>query len=162
MIIEDEELNDIFKMLYSKVQVPCSNTLAMDIKEVHSLMKVKFIALLQVSTMILSHLFPIFTFMFLLLQKHEGAIHIALDAWSSKKASSYLGLTIQWCPDNADNIIRATLDLVRVRQSHTGEYLAGTVYQILDEFGILQKVCIYLLFFTYSYSFGILAVRTCG
>lgn len=53
-IVQDPELGDIFRMLHSKVDIPCANTLALDIKYVHEFMKGKLIAVFKVCLLFLS------------------------------------------------------------------------------------------------------------
>lgn len=55
-IVEDTELLDIFKMLFSRVEVPSARTISRDVQEVFEMSKKNVIALLKVSSELLSYM----------------------------------------------------------------------------------------------------------
>ncbi|KIJ50645.1 hypothetical protein M422DRAFT_245281 [Sphaerobolus stellatus SS14] len=75
LIVEDEDFVDLLHMLRLKVSIPCANTVSNDVK-VHSMVKAVVVETLK---------------------GFQGTVHTALDGWTAKKASSFMGLTLQWC-----------------------------------------------------------------
>ena len=45
-------------------------------------------------------------------QEHSRKVHLALDMWTSRHTSSYLGLVAQWFPNEGDTIVKLTLDFL--------------------------------------------------
>ncbi|KAF8586709.1 hypothetical protein K439DRAFT_1614938 [Ramaria rubella] len=109
-IIDDAEFCDILVMLHGSVNIPSANTLAGDIQMAHEMSKAKLIQVLEVFTCIE--------------QAHTGKVHMACNVWTSCKASSYLSLILQWCPEHTDEVIHLILDFLRVSKRHTGVNLA--------------------------------------
>lgn len=62
------------------------------------------------------------------------AFHIVLDGWTAPIVASYLGIVIVWHADG--KIYRAVLDFIRLKQSHTGDYLAKELADCLKRFKI--------------------------
>ncbi|PLW55327.1 hypothetical protein PCANC_02371 [Puccinia coronata f. sp. avenae] len=77
------------------------------------------------------------------LEKHTGAMYLGINAWQSPNGYDVLG-TVIYCliEDNSGGIeLEAMpLDFVRLKQSHTGVYLADTVRVIVETFGVQNKV----------------------
>ncbi|KNF06856.1 hypothetical protein PSTG_00171 [Puccinia striiformis f. sp. tritici PST-78] len=77
------------------------------------------------------------------LQKHTGAMYLGLDAWQSPNGYDILG-TLIYClikdNDGGFKLEVMPLDFVRLKQSHTGAYLADTVRLIVEKFGVQSKV----------------------
>ncbi|QRV99835.1 AC transposase [Ceratobasidium sp. AG-Ba] len=71
-------------------------------------------------------------------QKLPGAIHFAIDGWTSPQASSFLGLVAIWRDEG--KIWRSILEFVHLTHAHTGDYLASRVAECLKRYGIEQKV----------------------
>ncbi|KIO21037.1 hypothetical protein M407DRAFT_45782, partial [Tulasnella calospora MUT 4182] len=65
---------------------------------------------------------------------YDGVVHCAMDGWSSPLVSSYLGVVISWWRDG--KLRRATLDFLKLKASHTGQYQAETVYRTFEWFGL--------------------------
>lgn len=74
-IVEDEPLQDMFKMLYAKVEVPSAKTVSRNVKEVWAISKVEVASFLQ---------------------RLKSAIHIAFDGWTSPNVISYLGVVVMF------------------------------------------------------------------
>ncbi|KAK0222971.1 hypothetical protein EDD85DRAFT_734633, partial [Armillaria nabsnona] len=70
-IIMDPELIEIFRMLYSRVDIVSPSTISHNIQDMHTIAK-KNIALSLQSTC--------------------GRLHFAIDGWSSPNVISYLGV----------------------------------------------------------------------
>ncbi|KIJ29108.1 hypothetical protein M422DRAFT_85837, partial [Sphaerobolus stellatus SS14] len=70
-IIEDAELQDLFRMLYARVEIPSRMSVRRDICLMTDLTGQRLIDLFA---------------------KHPDAIHIALDAWTSRAHMSFLAL----------------------------------------------------------------------
>lgn len=97
-IIEDEELREIFVMLYSAVDVHSRQTVVRDISDMYN----------RSRTVIALHLQSI---------KHR--LHITLDGWTSPNVISFLGVTIQYFENG--NIHAFVLDFVKY--SHIAYFL---------------------------------------
>ncbi|KAG2084912.1 hypothetical protein BD769DRAFT_1681925 [Suillus cothurnatus] len=69
--------------------------------------------------------------------KHIGSIHLVIDGWLAPFAYSYLGIVVVWY--DRGKIWRSTLELIRLTQSHTGEYLAKVTVDCLNRFGLEEK-----------------------
>ncbi|OAV98925.1 hypothetical protein PTTG_09403 [Puccinia triticina 1-1 BBBD Race 1] len=76
---------------------------------------------------------------------HKGAMYLGLDAWQSPNGFDILGTVIYRLVELEGDVIgfkleAMPLDLVRLEQSHTGEYLAETVQTIVEKFGLKDKI----------------------
>lgn len=72
-IIQDQELMQMLRMLYAKVEVPSPNTVSRDVREVFALSRKQVAKILQ---------------------EYPGRLHICLDGWTSPNVYSFLGLTV--------------------------------------------------------------------
>ncbi len=75
-IIEDDELREIFVMLYSAVDLHSRQTVVRDISDMYQ----------RSRTAIATHL-----------QSVKQRLHIALDGWTSPNVFSFLGVTVRYC-----------------------------------------------------------------
>jgi hypothetical protein len=72
------------------------------------------------------------------LKEHEGNLSFATDAWTSPNHKAFVAITVHFEVNGTPMCI--LLDLVEVAESHSGLNLAVVFAQILDEFGISEKV----------------------
>jgi hypothetical protein len=72
------------------------------------------------------------------LQKHDGALSFATDAWTSPNHRGYVAVTVHFEENGIP--ISMLLDLVQVAMSHSGIVLAHVFAKVLDDFGIEDKV----------------------
>ncbi|KAG9119856.1 hypothetical protein FRC07_004908 [Ceratobasidium sp. 392] len=70
-------------------------------------------------------------------QTVKGAVHFALDGWTSPISESYLGIVAVWY--DALKIHRCILEFIRLRSSHTGDYLAQNVAACIKRYGLEHK-----------------------
>ncbi|KNE89329.1 hypothetical protein PSTG_17214 [Puccinia striiformis f. sp. tritici PST-78] len=68
------------------------------------------------------------------LKKHQGAMHLGLDAWQSPSIFNIFQERRQW-------LLSLGGDFVKLQQSHAGLYLAKTVQLIIEKFGLKDKIC---------------------
>ncbi|PBK88603.1 hypothetical protein ARMGADRAFT_898021, partial [Armillaria gallica] len=68
----------------------------------------------------------------------HGKIHIAQDGWSASQKLSLLGLVTVWVQDGKMQVL--TMDMIHLRESHTGANLASIFYKSLQDFGIVNKL----------------------
>jgi hypothetical protein len=73
-----------------------------------------------------------------MLQEHNGALNFAMDVWTSPNHRAYVAVTIHFEKDGV--LICMILDIVEVAMSHSGVNLAAAFTQILEEFGVSDKV----------------------
>jgi hypothetical protein len=73
-----------------------------------------------------------------MLQEHKGRLNFATDAWTSPNHKAFIAITVHFEIDGVPMCM--LLDLVEVATSHSGVNLAVAFAQILDEFGISEKV----------------------
>jgi hypothetical protein len=71
-------------------------------------------------------------------QEHEGALSFATDAWTSPNHKAYVAITVHF--EYEGKPIAMLLDLVELAKSHSGVNLAAAFAQVLEEFGISDKV----------------------
>ncbi|KAK6992134.1 ribonuclease H-like domain-containing protein, partial [Favolaschia claudopus] len=73
---------------------------------------------------------------------YEGAIHCVVDGWTAPIVASYLGVVIIWF--SLGKIHRTILEFIRLKERHTGEYLAEQIAKCFKRFGIdhlLHTLC---------------------
>jgi hypothetical protein len=73
-----------------------------------------------------------------MLQEHEGTLSFATDAWTSPNHKVFVAVTVHF--ENNGVPICMILDVVEVAISHSGINLATAFADILDEFGVSDKV----------------------
>lgn len=71
-------------------------------------------------------------------QNHEGTLSFGTDAWTSPNSKAYVALTVHFEQDGVP--ISLLLDIVEVASSHSGANLASAFAQVLEDFGIADKV----------------------
>ena len=73
-----------------------------------------------------------------MLQEHDGKLNFAMDAWTLPNHKAFVAVMAHFQVDGEP--VCMLLDLVEVAMSHSGVNLAPAFAQILDEFGISDKV----------------------
>ena len=68
-----------------------------------------------------------------------------MDAWSSPNNRVFVAQTVHFEQNSVP--ITFLLDIVEVAASYTGEKLAATFAKILEDYGISDKVCKYLILY---------------
>jgi hypothetical protein len=71
-------------------------------------------------------------------QSYEGALSFATDAWTSPNHRAFVAVTVHL--EEKGVPVSILLDIVEVAHSHSGLNLAAAFANILDEFGISDKV----------------------
>lgn len=66
-------------------------------------------------------------------------ISFTCDAWSSRVARGYMGITAHWV-DNEWNLYRTILSFVRFPTPHTGETVSDIVLSELERWGLQERV----------------------
>ena len=67
-----------------------------------------------------------------------GKVSLTVDIWSSLKSESFLGITIHFISDEW-SLKHFTLDIFRIKGSHTGQLIADEIYKVLVEFNLENK-----------------------
>ncbi|KIJ42622.1 hypothetical protein M422DRAFT_147370, partial [Sphaerobolus stellatus SS14] len=116
-IVEDPELIEIFKMLYSKVMTPSRFMVARDVDEIFTTTK--------------AHVKQYLIDM-------DGKVHVVVDGWTAPQVISFLGITVQFVKNG--QIRSFILDFIRLLEGHTGEYLAEKLAECLNDYGLSNKV----------------------
>ena len=62
----------------------------------------------------------------------------ATDTWTSHNQRAYVAITVHF--EHNGEPISMLLDIVEVAKSHTGENLASAFAQIMEDYGISEKV----------------------
>ena len=65
-------------------------------------------------------------------------MNFATDAWTSPNHKAYVAFTVHFAHEGKP--ISMLLDLVEVAKSHSGENLATAFAEVLEDFGISDKV----------------------
>ncbi|KZT31094.1 hypothetical protein SISSUDRAFT_995525, partial [Sistotremastrum suecicum HHB10207 ss-3] len=89
-IIEDEELEDIFRMLYASVHIPCRQTISIDLKNLYDMTR--------------NHIK-------IILGDYVGVIHIGTDGWTARNLLPFLAIIASRVVDG--QIESFLLDFVR-------------------------------------------------
>ncbi|KAF8758656.1 hypothetical protein RHS01_02406 [Rhizoctonia solani] len=63
-----------------------------------------------------------------------GAIHFAIDGWTSPTSESYLGVIVIWYAKAHTH--RCILEFIRLTSAHTGAYLAEKIASCLQRYGL--------------------------
>ncbi|KAF5325785.1 hypothetical protein D9611_000913 [Ephemerocybe angulata] len=67
--------------------------------------------------------------------KELGApIHLVVDGWTAPITASFLGVVVVWCEKGVSH--RIILEFIRLKQRHTGQYLAEEIAGCLKRYGI--------------------------
>ncbi|KIL55792.1 hypothetical protein M378DRAFT_53553, partial [Amanita muscaria Koide BX008] len=70
--------------------------------------------------------------------EHDGALNFATDAWTSPNHRAYIAITIHFEKDGVP--VAMLLDILEVAQSHSGLNLAAAFANVLEDFGISDKI----------------------
>jgi hypothetical protein len=74
------------------------------------------------------------------LQNRDGALSFATDAWTSPNHKAFVAITVHF---EIQGLAKSLLlDIVEVPCSHTGLNLASVFADVLQEFGLQDKVSI--------------------
>jgi hypothetical protein len=73
-----------------------------------------------------------------MLQKYEGQLNYATDAWTSPNHKAFVAFTVHFAHEGTP--VSMLLDLVEVAMSHSGVNLAAAFAKVLEDFGISDKV----------------------
>jgi hypothetical protein len=73
-----------------------------------------------------------------MLQEHEGKLSFSTDAWTSPNHKVLIAVTVHFEINGV--AMSMLLDLVEVARSHSGVNLAAAFAEIVEEFGIADKV----------------------
>jgi hypothetical protein len=65
-------------------------------------------------------------------------LNFATDTWTSPNHKAYVAFTVHF--EHETDPVSMLLDLVEVAKSHLGKNLAAAFAQVLEEFGISDKV----------------------
>lgn len=72
------------------------------------------------------------------MQEHEGDLNFATDPWTSPNHKAYVAFSVHF--EDKSVPFAMLLDIVEVAQLHSGFKLAAVFAEILDAFGISDKV----------------------
>jgi len=72
------------------------------------------------------------------LQKYDGKLNFATDAWTLPNHKAYMAITVHF--EHEGHAMAMLLDLVEVPRSHTGVNLVEAFHNVLQAFGIEDKV----------------------
>jgi len=127
--VKDEELMAIFKMLYSKVEIPSPSTLSQDIVEMFEILKESVKRYLVVSFPDLSAVLIALTEpLSIIKQDIDGKVHVSVDGWTAPQVISFMGITIQFF--KAGQLHSFILDFFRyVGDSFTSQALVDSSEQ---------------------------------
>ncbi|TDL14851.1 hypothetical protein BD410DRAFT_682810, partial [Rickenella mellea] len=114
----DPELQSMFEMLCSKVDLASRVTVSRDIKEIFTITRANVSKLLANS---------------------PRSLHAGIDGWTSPNIISVLGITIQYFNRDEGKIISFILDFIILKRRHTGVYLAEELAKAFQEYGIEKK-----------------------
>jgi len=71
-------------------------------------------------------------------QEYDGALSFGTDAWTSPNNKAYVAVTVHF--ERNGKSMCLLLDIVEVAKSHTGFNIASAFAEILEVFGISNKV----------------------
>ena len=119
--------------------IPSPETVSRDVRNVFVNVRKRIAKMLQVSSVkdliiIKTHLWRT--------QEHNGALNFATDAWTSPNHKAYVAVTVHF--ENEGVPVSMLLDIIEVACSHSGVNLAAAFSKILKEFGISDKVSIFI------------------
>ncbi len=69
----------------------------------------------------------------------QSKISITCDLWTSPNSKAILAITSHWT-DEYFNLKEILLDVIEMREAHTGEKIAEQVVKTLEEFGLREKL----------------------
>ena len=116
-IITDPELIDLLTTGHNHLKVPSPNTVRRDVK----------VAYVKCHERISK-----------LLQEHPRLVHFTTDAWTSTNHHACVAWTVHFEHNGA--MLAFLLDIVKLPESHTGIALAKAFQQMLETFGLQDRV----------------------
>ena len=134
-IVKDPYFIKIIEMFNPKADLPSDTTISRDIKDFFEIGQANLKAFIETI---------------------PGAVHIALDGWSSPNTIAFLGVVLLYLDPQAltaqdtgasSKVKKAPiksliLDFIKLSKAHTGEYLATKLNECLKAYNIRHKVCI--------------------
>ena len=75
-----------------------------------------------------------------ILKEYDGRLSFATDTWTSPNQRAFAAITVHF--EHKGEAISMLLDIVEVAKSHTGDNLAAAFAQIMEDYGISEKVLI--------------------
>ena len=133
-IVNDRAFRCLMKTGRPGSYIPSAETLSRDVKNVFVRVRESIAKLLQVRYHNLSQGDIILTRP----QNVDGKLSFATDAWTSPNHKAYVAITVHG--ERNGTPLAFLLDLVEVPKSHTGVNLADTFVEVLEAFGIKDKV----------------------
>ncbi len=71
-------------------------------------------------------------------QAYDGRLSFATDAWTSPNSRAFIALTVHYEVQGTPTCL--LLDVIELAKSHSGHNLAVAFAQVLENFGITNKV----------------------
>ena len=71
-------------------------------------------------------------------KNYDGRLSFATDTWTSPNQRAFIAITVHL--EHEGEPLLMLLDVVEVSISHMGENLANTFAEILEDYGISEKV----------------------
>ena len=135
-IVKDDGFKTLMKTGRPNYKIPKRMTVARDVKHVFKNTKKRVKKLLRVSNFI-GNLSSLTTY-----QEHDGALSFGTDTWTSPNHKAYVAITVHFEHNGVP--ICLLLDVVQVACAHTGVNLAKAFAEVLEDYGIADKVSRYL------------------
>jgi hypothetical protein len=134
-IVEDDGFKILMKMGRPEYYILSQPTVAWDVKHMFKKRWESVVMMLQVRWMwvVLLVLMRNVTF-----QEYERKLSFGTDGWMSPNNKPYVAVNVHFEQDGYP--ISLLLDLIEVACSHTGVTLAAEFTEVLDSFGIAEKV----------------------
>ena len=133
-ITESYEFRDLIRLCNLNAFIPTGDTIKHDVLKMFKSYQINVQNLLQVSKYlkIKNFLFNLTNLNFLNQKNTSGKISFALDAWTSPKILSFLGITYHYI-DSDWKLKDILVDFVCLEGSHSGENLANSFIQYLQK-----------------------------
>ena len=71
-------------------------------------------------------------------QQYNGTLNFATDGWMLPNYKAFIAITVHF--ENEGTLIEMLLDFVEVVRSHSGANLAEAFTEVVEDFGIKDKV----------------------
>jgi hypothetical protein len=81
--------------------------------------------------------------MVVLLSESRSSVHLAADIWTSPNALAILGVVAHWMMEDGSRK-SILLELSQMREQHNGEHIADEMVNIIESFGLVQKLGYFL------------------
>ena len=117
-VVENMKFKHLLFVLDPRYQLPTRQTVSHHIEGIYNNQKLS-----------------IYNFLFLLEQK----VSITTDAWTACNNQGYLSITLHWI-DKEWNMKNILLDLIPIHENHTGLAFAESIFNILEEFNLGNKI----------------------